>query len=306
MIKRCRRSVFLARIILLSLLCGATPSQLVSAAKNQNDFTANNANRSQQTQLSPKLVSMDYCSDQYILALADRDHIVGLSEDATSVYSFFKKRAAGIPQLRGSSEEILALGPDMVLRHWRGSPQIDVLFERAGIQALTIPFTNSPNAALQTLVDFGDKIGRGEQARAFVSERKAMQTILDTLPSSNLKALYVTPSGYTAGTGTSVTNIITAAGLDTIAEDYALQGWQPLPLEAIAQTKPDLLITSYFELPSPASRWSLSQNPLVNQLLEELPVISLPASMLSCNGLFDIDAATYIRTEASKLGLTAN
>lgn len=295
MIKLGLTEISFARIVLLSLTCwlGFDRSTIVFYSQGITEQAA----------ISPTVASMDYCADQYVLALADGNQIVGLSSEATSVYSFFSDKAKGIPKLRGTSEEILATKPDAVLRHWQGSPKIDALFERAGIQALNIPFASSPEDALQSLINFGDKIGRGDQARAFVNERMEMRSNLKTKTITTLKALYVTPSGYTAGTNTSVNAIVNEAGLATIAEDYALQGWQPLPLEAIARTKPDLIITSYFELPRPASRWSLSQSQLVNQLLEELPVISLPASMLSCNGLFDIDAATFIRAEAAKLGL---
>ncbi len=254
----------------------------------------------------PTLASMDYCADQYILALADRGQIVGLSADAASVYSFFGELATGIPTLRGAAEEILAVKPDIVVRQWQGNAAVDALFERAGIHAVTIPFASSPDAALDSLIAFGDQIGRGEQARAFVAKRYAMREKLEAMPASGLKVLYVTPSGYTAGNGTSVDAIIKSAGLNTTAGDYDLRGWHPLPMESIARRKPDVIITSFFELPRPASRWSLAQSPLINQLLADLPVIDLPASHLSCNGLFDIDAASYIRTEAQKLGLVAN
>ena len=260
-------------------------------------------NISRSSPASPKLASMDYCADQYILALADRGQIVGLSADATSVYSFFSALADGIPTSRGTAEDILAVGPDMVVRQWKGTVAIDALFKRADINAVVIPFAGSPDAALDSLVKFGDQIGRGEQARAFAAKRHAMRENLKTMPASGLKALYVTPSGYTAGSGTSVDAIIKSAGLNTMADDYDLRGWHPLPMESIARTKPDVIITSYFELPRPASRWSLAQSPLINQLLADLPVIDLPASYLSCNGLFDIDAASYIRTETQKLGL---
>jgi len=249
------------------------------------------------------IVSMDYCADQYVLALADKSQIVGLSADATSVYSFFRDRASGIPKLRGSTEEILARMPTLVVRQWRGSPKVDALLERAGIRVIALPFANSPDQALQSLIDFGGQIGRSEEAYAFAGKRKELRAKLLATPASKSQALYVTPSGYTAGTNTSVNAIIIAAGLQTMAHDYGLSGWRPLPLEIIAGAKPDLIITSFFELPGPTSRWSLSQSPLVNELLNGLPVIELPASMQSCNGLFDIDAAAHIHSEAAKLGL---
>ncbi len=257
------------------------------------------------TSAPPTLASMDYCADQYILALADKNQILALSKEATSVYSLFRGRAVGIPQLRGSSEDMLALSPDVVVRQWKGSPAVDRLFQRAGIKIIAIPFAGSPQAALDGLIAFGDQIGKGKQARTYAANRRAMRQRLATLPASGLKALYVTPSGYTAGGGTSVDSIIKSAGLDTMASDYDLQGWHPLPMESIIRTAPDVIITSFFDLPRPASRWPLAQNPITRDLLAGLPVIDLPASHLSCNGLFDIDAAQFIREKARQMGLLA-
>ena len=285
----------------LAFVCLATPT--VSARPAD---TASKINPAGVTVSSPTVASMDYCADQYILALADRDQILALSTEATSVYSLFNRQAAGIPQLRGSSEDMLALSPDIIVRQWKGSPAVDSLFERAGIRAIAIPFAGSPQAALESLITFGNQIDKGPQARAYAAERRAMLQYLEALPASGLKALYVTPSGYTAGGGTSVDAIIKTAGFDTMATDYALQGWHPLPMESIVRAKPDVIITSYFDLPRPASRWSLAQSPQIHRLLADLPVINLPASHLSCNGLFDIDAAAFIRTEAQKLGLLTN
>jgi len=251
----------------------------------------------------PTLASMDYCADQYILALADKDQILALSTEATSVYSLFREQAAGIPQLRGTSEDMLALSPDIVVWQWKGSPAIDHLFGRADITSISVPFAGSPQAALDSLIAFGDRIGRGNEARTYVAARYAMQEKLNSLPASGLKALYITPSGYTAGGGTSVDAIIRSAGLETMAADYALHGWHPLPMELIVQAAPDVIITSFFDLPAPPSRWSLAQSPHIRDLLADLPVINLPADYLSCNGLFDIDAAYFIREQAQEMRL---
>ena len=251
----------------------------------------------------PSVASMDYCADQYVLALATRGQIAALSRDATSVYSFFREKAAGIPRLRGLPEEVLALAPDIVVREWRGSPATDRLFRRAAIEPIVVAYAPTPEAALDNLVAIGSQIGRETEAKQFSARRLEMLEQLEQAPASELKALYVTPSGYSAGTGTSVDSIIKSAGLDTMAADYGLNGWMPLPVEAIVRTKPDLIVTSFFDLPAVTSRWSLVQSPHIGTLLDNLPVIDLPARYMTCSGLFAIDAAYRIRAEAARLGL---
>ena len=68
----------------------------------------------------PSLVSLDYCADQFVLALADHDQIIGLSPDADAAHSFLREKAKGLPKTSASTEEVLQQKPDLVLRTWRG------------------------------------------------------------------------------------------------------------------------------------------------------------------------------------------
>ena len=58
-----------------------------------------------------RIVSLDYCADQFVLALADRDQIAALSRGSQRDDSYFRARAHGIRQTRGTLEEVLALRP---------------------------------------------------------------------------------------------------------------------------------------------------------------------------------------------------
>ncbi len=273
------------------LLCGA----MLSVASGLSAPIAADA--------APRLASLDYCADQFVLALSPGSDIAAVSIDATSVYSFFGEKAAGLPKLRGNAEEILTLAPTLLVRQWKGSAAVDALLAQAGIATFILPFTLTPEDELSSLVAFGAHIGREAEARSFVDKRTRMRSRLEEAPQLPLKALYVTPSGFTAGQGTGVDNIIQWAGLDTMAKTYGLSGWGALPMEAIVRNQPDVIVTSFFDLPRAPSNWSLSGHPRIEEFLRDLPVIDLPARYMACSNLFAIDAANYIRREAEKLGL---
>lgn len=253
-----------------------------------------------------RLASLDYCADQFVLALSPRRDIAAVSIDATSVYSFFGEKADGLPKLRGNAEEILTLAPTLLVRQWKGSTAVDALLARASIETFVLPFTLTPEDELNSLVAFGTHIGREAEAGAFVDKRTRMKSRLEEASQLPLKALYVTPSGFTAGTGTGVDDIIRWAGLDTMAETYGLSGWGALPMEAIIRDRPDVIVTSFFDLPRAPSNWSLSGHPRIEEFLRELPVIDLPARYMACSTLFAIDAADFIRRKAEKLELSGS
>lgn len=250
------------------------------------------------TQDARSIASMDYCADQYVLALADRDQIQALSKDAASVFSFFQDMATGLPTTRGSAEELLTLRPELIVRQWYGNTQLDSLLETVGTQAFPLGYTPDADAAFKRLRALGSQIGREEEAKQFIAKRQAARDALLRAPKSSLKALYVTPSGYTAGSDTRVEAIIRAAGFETVSGQYNMRSWQPLPLETIVQSPPDLLIASFFDLKTPPSQWSLSRSSIISELFSRVPVLELPARYLSCMSLFEVDAALELRRQA--------
>jgi iron complex transport system substrate-binding protein len=63
-----------------------------------------------------RIVSVNLCTDQYVLALADRAQIAGLTRNAADPdMSAGAKAARGLPQLGSSAEALLAVHPDLVL-----------------------------------------------------------------------------------------------------------------------------------------------------------------------------------------------
>ena len=48
------------------------------------------------TEATPRrIVSLDFCADQYVLKLADRESILAVSRDATKDFSFMREEALG-------------------------------------------------------------------------------------------------------------------------------------------------------------------------------------------------------------------
>ena len=77
-----------------------------------------------------RIVSLDYCADQFVLGLADRERILALSPDAGKDFSYLRAEASGLPTVRPRSEDVLALRPDLVVRNYGGGPRAAAFFER--------------------------------------------------------------------------------------------------------------------------------------------------------------------------------
>lgn len=252
---------------------------------------------------APNVVSVDYCADQYVLGLADQSQIIAVSNEAVKPYAYFNDRAQNYRTIRGSAEEILNLKPDVTIRSWRGSRATDALFEKAGIKSVIVPYASTPDGIFESTLKIVEALGQNPAVHTYVAQQKARYTWLKQAPRSRLKALYVTPSGYTAGIGTSVDQIIRLSGFEAAAKDYNMVGWGSLPLEQMTRTKPDVIIASFFDLGTIPSRWSAGKSGYLVRLLANTPTIIVPSKYLSCNGMFFVEAADYIRTQAIQKNL---
>src|SRR5271167_3350439 len=66
-----------------------------------------------------RIVSLNACADQYLIALADKDQIAALTQFARDPnLSFYAARARDYPYTHGQAEAVLALRPDLIV----GSP----------------------------------------------------------------------------------------------------------------------------------------------------------------------------------------
>lgn len=252
-------------------------------------------------------VSLDYCADQYLLALADKNQILALTNGSMGADSFYRDRAVDFQKFSATAPEVLALSPDIAVETWTANPALKSLSARVGTTVITTEYGTDFETLFKNLETIGAALGQDERARTMVNKGRHDLAWLKAQKSSALKVAYITPSGYTAGTDTVVNDIIKLVGFDSYAEHLGLAGWQPLPLETVVMTPPDVILTSFFDtITQTRSSWSLARHPEVNRMLSELPWVDLPGKYQACSGLFALEAAMKIRQLAEEKGLFSN
>lgn len=248
---------------------------------------------------SRSVVSLDFCADQYALAFAGRDNILAVSRDATGPLSFYRDRAEGLAQTRSSAEEVLMLRPDIVIRTYRGSPGLDGMLTRLGVEVLQPPYAFDFTTHLSNLVSVSRSLGAQDEGLAIAGDIRARYEALLAAPPLDASAVYLTPSGTTAGEGSAVAGIIALAGLRSFATEIGIKGWAQLPLEEVVMGAPDLVVGSFFEDGTVnRSSWSLSRHGVFRSLIDDLPAIMVPSRFMACSVAQAVDAAEFIRARA--------
>ena len=235
-----------------------------------------------------RIVSLDYCADQYVLKFADREDILALSPDAEKRFSYMRAAAKGIPTVRPRTADVLALQPDLVVRTYGGGHDIADFMKEPGVPVVQIGFPQSIAEVRDEVLRVGTELGKPDEAEKLVADMDRRLKALAERSGPQREVLYMTPAGVTAGEGTLVHELFVAAGLRNFQDR---PGWNPLPLERLAYERPDLIAAAFFESQTNhVDNWSAARHPVAQAQLLELPVVPLEGAWTSCGGWFLIDA----------------
>ncbi|WP_300393419.1 ABC transporter substrate-binding protein [Henriciella sp.] len=271
-----RLTILLASLAIGLAACGAPPTP-----------------RAEESSRPMRIVSLDYCADQYVLKLADREQILAISPDATKDFSYMRAAAKGVPTVRPSAENVLVLKPDLIVRSYGGGPRASAFFEQAGVPVLNVGWTSSIDGSDMTSIPgviqhMADGLGQGERGEALAKDFRAR---LDALKAQHdgKTALYMTSGGVTSGPGSLVHQMLLAAGLDNFQQT---PGWRPIPLERLTRDQPDIIVPALFNADHAASPdvWSPMHHPIARTQLARKDVVPIEGAWTACGAWFLMDA----------------
>ncbi|MBS0296275.1 MAG: ABC transporter substrate-binding protein [Proteobacteria bacterium] len=242
-------------------------------------------------------MSVDQCSDQYVMALAPRNWIVGVSPHADDSDAFLRRQAKGLPVRRPTLESLLAAHPDVVVRYWTSDQRLLNGLRQRGIKVVQIEDAKGFDDIRRNIRTISKALEREPQGQAMIAEMDA-KLAKSRGAWGGRKALYLTPGGFTSGSGTLVEAIMDAAGLRNAV---TAPGYQPVSLEKFVLQPPDLLVLGFFDEAS-GGRWDVGRRPLVRRIAKGRTVADLPADLLGCPGWFAADASVRLAEAARGQG----
>lgn len=239
-----------------------------------------------------RIVSLDFCADQYVLKLADEDQILAVSPDAVEDFSYMREAAIGVPTVRPVAEDVLILKPDLIVRSYGGGPNATSFFKRAGVPVLQVGWASNVDSedlgSIPSLIqDMADGLGQSARGQALVDEFRTGLAAIGAEHQGST-ALYMTPAGVTTGPGSLVHEMLKSAGLKNFQQS---PGWRSLPLERMAYEQPDMVAAAYFESRSNhPNAWSPTRHPVAQAQLGQEQVVSIKGAWVSCGGWFILNA----------------
>ncbi len=242
-----------------------------------------------------RVVSLDQCADQYVLALAPREAIAGLSKRADDPDAWLRDQARGLPLKRATLEALSSTRPDLVVRSWGGDERMVRALEARGARVVHIEdATDFPGvrANVRTVAAALDRRAEGEA----LIRRMDAKLAASAGAWKGQRALYYTPGGFTAGPGTLVDAMLRGAGLSNAAR---AQSFAAIPLEALALNPPRLFVLGFFDA-GHQTRWDQGRHPLLAELARGKTAASLPGSILGCPAWFAADGTLMLARRAPR------
>lgn len=232
---------------------------------------------------APRVMSVDSCADQYVIALSPRDAIVGVSARADDPDSYMREQARGLPVRRATTETVLALKPDVVVRYWGGDARLPEALERRGITVVRIKDAQDFDGVRANVRTVAAGLGQQAKGEALIADLDA-RLARSKGAWKGAPAMYLTPTGYSSGGGTLMDAMMRGAGLTNLVTGPA---WEPIPLEAMVRNPPAAFVLGFFSrMSNLMTRWGPGRHAALRKRMADRTVASLPGSQIGCPAWF--------------------
>ena len=250
-----------------------------------------------------RVVSINLCTDQYAMLLADPGQLVSISHVARDPgSSAMAAEAARWPVNSGMAEEVFGLAPDLVLAGTFTTRATVGLLRRLGVPVVEIQPETSLDSIPTSLRRVGAALGQTARAEAmaaaFEAELAALRAAGASQPRPTAALHYA--NGYTSGAGTLADSVVAAAGFDNAATRRGLSGLVRMPLETLVMATPDLVIQgSRYDPPSLAE--AVLDHPALAAATADAAQAAVSDSRWVCGGPFTLDAVRALAAIRDRL-----
>jgi iron complex transport system substrate-binding protein len=249
------------------------------------------------------IVSLNLCTDQLVLALADREavrSVTWLARDPQN--AVMAAAAADVPINHGLAEEIIPFAPDLVVAGIYTTRTTVALLKRFGLAVLEVDVPQSLPAIFAQIRTVAQALGHPERGEMMVTAMMAALTALGPVPAEPWPvAVVYHPNSFAAGRGSLIDDLLTRAGLRNLAVELALPHYGRLSLDVLVLGQPDLLVLNTRDDLTPSLMHQVLRHPVLAKAFPHMQTLVMPPRLWSCAGPWVVDAIAQLRAAARRL-----
>jgi iron complex transport system substrate-binding protein len=240
-----------------------------------------------------RILSLNLCTDQLVLALAGPGSIAGVTRTARDCrYSAVCEAAAGVPAIRGTAEEVVALHPDLVIAGQTGGGAALAVARRLGVATLVLPSADTFEAIRAQIGVVAEAVGQPDRGAAVQEAFDRRLALLSQPTAARPVAAVYQPNGLVSAAGSLADAVLARAGLANYATEQELGRSASISLERLVWHPPDLLITEA-ELGAPSIAEAMLWHPALREAFAARRV-AVPSRDWICGSPATIDAVELL------------
>lgn len=244
-----------------------------------------------------RIVSLNLCIDQLLLALVPKTRIASVTYLSTNKQlSTIADQLDGIYINHGLAEEIVPLQPDLIIASEFGATDAVRLLQQLGFDVERVQFPLSLGAVIQHIETLGALVGSEAAAHDMAQQIHTQLTAADELASFEPAptAIWYSPNGVVAGNGTLEHELMTRAGFRNLAAESGIAGFAQMDLEQLVIAAPQALIVEGGYVDSFSVAREYLQHPALKL---QSRVIELPAAISVCSAPAVADVLRVLREQ---------
>ena len=221
-----------------------------------------------------RIASLNLCTDELLLSLADPGQIVSLTWLAREEsLSAFYEPARLYHQNNGRASDVIPLNPDVVfLSEFSPASTVDLL-ETFGIRTVVIPEPRETKQLLENIraMSFAiDQVEKGEQLIAHFSSR--LDSIIEHKNKGPISALLLSPGIASFGSSSVKIEILKLLNIRVLNQEKPSLANRYLSIEELARSSPDFLIIDKYSGEYPSVSEEMLRHPLIKSSFNTIEV----------------------------------
>lgn len=245
-----------------------------------------------------RVMSINLCTDQYLLTLLPPERIVSVSSGSRSElvsYHAEAARALNLPINHRSTEEVVAQHPDLVFAgEWEQDTQRRL--KQLGYRVESFPMARTVEEAANLLRRAGALLGETEKAERIAREIEtaAARTRL-AAPKTPVSAIFYYAGGYSYGGDTLFSDLLATAGMRNLPAEWGMTGEIHVDLERLVAARPDILLSDdRIARLAPRVETDALSHPALRRALPDTRRVAFPLRYWVCSGESTVAALDFL------------
>ncbi len=249
-----------------------------------------------------RIVSINLCADELLIALADPAQIAALSIYATNpTLSFFAEEARRFRHDAADAESVVGLSPDLVLAGRFTKRATRDMLKELGYRLVELDAARSVADSLAQIREVAGLLGHPQRGQALVDAIDSARARAASSRALKPTVAVYQRRGYVSGSDTLATELLDIVGLANAGGGLAGATGGFVPLERLVADPPDYLVVASLRPPAEDQGSALLAHPALAALFPETRRIALPERLTVCGGPSLPAAFDWLAAEAQRV-----